>query len=81
MEKSRRVQVRPRSFTRKEMDAADLSFLPCPCGFFYVSSLCRSTKMMDVAHDAPLPQTRMRRQSSNSALFFSFFLSVQLRYF
>ncbi|KAL0643505.1 hypothetical protein Bca4012_041795 [Brassica carinata] len=40
------------------MDATDLSFLPCPCGFVYVSSpLFRSTKTMDVAHDAQLPQT------------------------
>ncbi|KAH0902981.1 hypothetical protein HID58_042484, partial [Brassica napus] len=41
------------------MDAADLSFLPCPCGFVYVSSpLFRSTKTMDVAHDGQLPQTK-----------------------
>jgi len=45
------------------MDAADLSFLPCPCGFVYVSSpLFRSTKTMDVAHDGQLPQTSMRGQ-------------------
>ncbi|CAF2073846.1 unnamed protein product [Brassica oleracea] len=41
----------------------DLSFLPCPCGFVYVSSpLFRSTKTMDVAHDGQLPQTSMRGQ-------------------
>ncbi|KAH0884479.1 LOW QUALITY PROTEIN: hypothetical protein HID58_060575, partial [Brassica napus] len=45
MEKSRRVQVRPRSFTRKGN-----------------SSQSKSTKTMDVAHDAQLPQTSMRRQ-------------------
>ena len=60
----------------QEMVAADLSFfLPCPWGFVYVSSpLCRSTKTMDVAHDAQLPQTSMRRQVVTMLYFLVFSL-------
>ena len=61
------------------MVTADLSFLPCPCGFVYVSSpLFWSTKTMDVAHDAQLPQTSMRGQVITVFYFFSYFLSISI---
>ncbi|CAN7025585.1 unnamed protein product, partial [Brassica oleracea var. botrytis] len=61
------------------MDATDLSFLPCPCGFVYVSSpLFRSTKTMDVAHDAQLPQTSMRGQVVTVLYVLVIFLVSQL---
>ena len=61
------------------MDAADLSFLPCPCGFVYVSSpLFRSTKTMDVAHDGQLPQTSMRGQVVTMLYFLVISLVSQL---